>query len=284
MERTLVSDIHARTRPSPYTNNASGVVREKVDILFGKTVDNKTRTELCTLIYYPEMKMKDMKKTTEDMREWYMITLYRLIEVCRLCSSKYTRSKVRKALPKDFEYILDELLNTSNESQNKQDYYEKIISTIIDIDRADSFIIALASVIKRMVGGQAACGGRCFRPRAACRCDTGQADVPPFRGYTVGQPRRAVDGRGLGQRGVHSGSAQHKHKIRQYRFCGKRLRHKPQAAGALCAGDVYRRYRRRGPYAQGNSHNTVQAGRRDNKAQVGIRYGRQAAAGKDKLR
>lgn len=147
----FISDIHGEDEAFCHIlNNASGVIREKVDMLFAKTVDSKTRTELCTLIYYPELKIKDISANVEDMREWYMITLYRMIEVCRFCASKYTRSKVRKALPKDFEYILDELLNTNNESVNKQDYYEKIISTIIDIDRADAFISALAKVIKRM--------------------------------------------------------------------------------------------------------------------------------------
>ncbi|MDL2237998.1 fructose-1,6-bisphosphatase [Christensenellaceae bacterium OttesenSCG-928-K19] len=147
----FVSDIHGEDEAFCHIlNNASGVIREKVDILYSKTVSSKTRTELCTLIYYPEQKIKEVRKKKEDMREWYMITLYRMIEVCRLCASKYTRSKVRKALPKDFEYILDELLHTNDESLNKQDYYEKIISTIIDIDRADEFIIALSGVIKRM--------------------------------------------------------------------------------------------------------------------------------------
>ncbi len=147
----FVSDIHGEDEAFCHIlNNASGVIREKVDILYAKTVDSKGRTELCTLIYYPELKIKDIQQEAEDMREWYMITLYRLIEVCRLCASKYTRSKVRKALPKDFEYIIDELLHTNDESVNKQDYYEKIISTIIEIDRADAFIIALANIIKRL--------------------------------------------------------------------------------------------------------------------------------------
>ncbi len=148
----FVSDIHGEDEAFCHIlNNASGVIREKVDILFDKTVDSRSRTELCTLIYYPEPKIGEIAGQVEDMREWYMITLYRLIEVCKLCASKYTRSKVRKTLPKDFEYIIDELLHTNYESANKQNYYENIISTIIDIDRADAFIIALAKVIKRLV-------------------------------------------------------------------------------------------------------------------------------------
>ncbi len=148
----FMSDIHGEDAAFCHIlANASGVIREKIDLLFEKTADGKTRTELCTLIYYPEHKLKEIAKATEDMREWYTITLYRLIEVCRLCASKYTRSKVRKALPKDFEYIIDELLHTNYESGDKQSYYEHIISTIIDIDRADAFVIALSAVIKRLV-------------------------------------------------------------------------------------------------------------------------------------
>ncbi|MEG2188827.1 MAG: fructose-1,6-bisphosphatase, partial [Christensenella sp.] len=146
----FVSDIHGEDAAFCHIlNNASGVIREKADILFGKTLAVSERTELCTLIYYPEQKLDELRQKADD--EWYRITLYRLIEVCRLCASKYTRSKVRKALPKDFEYIIDELLHTSADDKDKQGYYEHIISTITDIGRADAFVIALASVIKRLV-------------------------------------------------------------------------------------------------------------------------------------
>lgn len=149
----FVSDIHGESDAFTHIlNNASGVIREKVDTLFSRAMDKKTRTELCTLIYYPELKLKEIVqgRSDEDLQEWYMITLYRLIEVCRYFSSKYTRSKVRKALPKDFEYILEELLNVSNDTENKQDYYENIVQTIISIGRADAFISALSGVIKRL--------------------------------------------------------------------------------------------------------------------------------------
>ena len=146
----FVSDIHGEDEAFCHIlNNASGVIREKVDRLFEKTLSTRERTELCTLIYYPDRKLEELRREIDD--EWYQITLYRMIEVCRLCASKYTRSKVRKALPKDFEYIIDELLHTSADDKDKQGYYEHIISTITDIGRADAFIIALASVIKRLV-------------------------------------------------------------------------------------------------------------------------------------
>lgn len=146
----FVSDIHGEDEAFCHIlNNASGVIREKVDLLFEKTLTAWQRTELCTLIYYPDRKLEELRGETDD--EWYRITLYRMIEVCRLCASKYTRSKVRKALPKDFEYIIDELLHTPSDDKDKRAYYEHIISTITDIGRADAFIIALASVIKRLV-------------------------------------------------------------------------------------------------------------------------------------
>ena len=148
----FVSDIHGEADAFCHIlNNASGVIREKVDMLFEKTLSSKERTELCTLIYYPERKLENIKKNADDLAEWYRITLYRMIDICRLCASKYTRSKVRKALPKDFEYIIDELLHTSHGDKDKQGYYEHIISTIIEIGRSDAFITALAGVIKRLV-------------------------------------------------------------------------------------------------------------------------------------
>jgi fructose-1,6-bisphosphatase III len=148
----FISDIHGEDEAFCHIlNNTSGVIREKVDRLFEKTVSSQMRTELCTLIYYPEQKIEKIKKQESNMEEWYKITLYRLIDVCRLCASKYTRSKVRKALPVDFEYIIDELLHTNYDEKDKQSYYENIVSTIIHINRADAFIIALAGVIKRLV-------------------------------------------------------------------------------------------------------------------------------------
>ncbi|MEG1859713.1 MAG: fructose-bisphosphatase class III, partial [Christensenellaceae bacterium] len=134
----FISDVHGEDEAFCHIlNNASGVIREKVNMLFEKNVSTKTRTELCTLIYYPERKLDDIKQSEADLDEWYRITLYRLIDVCRLCASKYTRSKVRKTLPKDFEYIIDELMHTDYDDKDKHDYYENIVSTIISIHRSD---------------------------------------------------------------------------------------------------------------------------------------------------
>ena len=147
----FISDIHGEYEAFNHIlNSCSGVVKEKLDELFGTSLPRSERDELSTLIYYPEEKLALIAKQTSDLNEWYRITLHRLIEVCRWVSSKYTRSKVRKALPKDYAYIIDELLHTHYDEADKRDYYENIINTIIDIDQAPSFIEAVCEVIKRM--------------------------------------------------------------------------------------------------------------------------------------
>ena len=108
------------------------------------------RKNLATLIYYPEEKLNIVKKSNVNLEEWYKITLYRLIEVTRAVSSKYTRSKVRKAMPQGFDYIIDELLHLQGEDYNKELYYNQIIDSIIDLNAADKFIVAISELIKRM--------------------------------------------------------------------------------------------------------------------------------------
>ncbi|MBE7039730.1 MAG: fructose-1,6-bisphosphatase [Ruminococcaceae bacterium] len=142
----FVSDIHGEYEEFLHIlKNASGVIKTKIDETFGKTLPAKERNGLATLIYYPEEKLKSISPD----HEWYSITLYRLIEVCKQVAAKYTRSKVRKALPKDFEYIIDELLHCDGIATNKEFYYTEIIETIIALGRADAFIIQLAKLIQR---------------------------------------------------------------------------------------------------------------------------------------
>ena len=142
----FVSDIHGEYEEFLHIlKNASGVIKIKIDETFGKSLTSKERNGLATLIYYPEEKLKSI----EPDHEWYTITLYRLIEVCKQVAAKYTRSKVRKALPKDFEYIIDELLHCEANATNKEFYYSEIIETIITLGRADAFIIQLAKLIQR---------------------------------------------------------------------------------------------------------------------------------------
>ena len=147
----FISDVHGEFEAFQHIlNSASGVVREKLDVLFGSTMTRSELNQLATLIYYPAEKLEEIEREGHDMREWYRITFHRLIEVCCLVSSKYTRSKVRKAMPPEYAYIIDELIHTHYEDNDKRDYYENIISTIIDLDRASNFLIQLCKLIKRM--------------------------------------------------------------------------------------------------------------------------------------
>ncbi|MGN1298004.1 MAG: fructose-1,6-bisphosphatase [Clostridia bacterium] len=148
----FLSDIHGEYAPFEHIlNNGGGIIKSKIDDIFGNTITKKERATLATLIYYPEEKLKLMKKEVTDLNEWYNITLYRLVEVAKKVSSKYTRSKVRKAITSGFEYVIDELLNSqAGNEKDKERYYKAIINTIIQLNQADSFIIAISDLIKRM--------------------------------------------------------------------------------------------------------------------------------------
>lgn len=147
----FISDVHGEYESFTHMlKNASGVIKRKIDDVFGNSLRESEKAALATLIYYPEQKIELIKNAEEDLEDWYKINLYRLIELCRVVSSKYTRSKVRKALPQDFAYIIEELLHEHDSTINKHEYYNGIISTIIDIDRAGEFIVAISKVIQRL--------------------------------------------------------------------------------------------------------------------------------------
>ena len=147
----FISDVHGEHEAFLHIlNSCSGVIREQLDVLFKDSVTHSELEQLATLIYYPEEKLEQLKPEIPDLDEWYRITLYRLIELCRAVSSRYSRSKVRKALPPDYAYIIEELLHTHSDEFDKQDYYKNIISTIVEIGQAPDFISSLAAVIKRM--------------------------------------------------------------------------------------------------------------------------------------
>ena len=148
----FLSDIHGEYRAfSHVLRNGSGAVRKKIDDVFGHTLSTADKMSLATLIYYPQKKFELVKQQEEDMENWYKITLYRLIEVCKTVSSKYTRSKVRKALPEDYAYVIEELITEKQEVLNKEAYYEAIVNTIVELGQTDNFIVALAELIQRLV-------------------------------------------------------------------------------------------------------------------------------------
>ena len=147
----FMSDLHGEDEAFRHIlNNCSGVVREKVDAAFGHTVPERERAWFAAMIYYPEEKIEEVKKSGADMTDWYSITLYRLTETARLVASKYTRSRVRAALPEGYADVLDELLYTSLEEKDKAAYVQNIVTTIVETDCADEVIGALCALIKRL--------------------------------------------------------------------------------------------------------------------------------------
>ena len=148
----FMSDLHGEYEAFHHIiNNCAGVIKEKIDRIFSGKLSQQERKELCTLIYYPKEKLhiyQDKKILTED---WYKLNLQYLLTVAKDVSSKYTRSKVRKAMPEEFAYIMDELLHMQVDEDNNQiEYHRQIIETIIHIQTADEFIIGLAELIKRL--------------------------------------------------------------------------------------------------------------------------------------
>ena len=144
------SDLHGEYEAFLHLlKSASGMIRSKIDMIFGKTLNTSAREELASLIYYPEQRMKLLRADGELDDEWRKLTIYRLIQVCEAVSAKYTRSRVRKRMPQEFSYVLDELLNVT-EDINKDFYYEEIIHSILDTGIADSFITALCYLIQSL--------------------------------------------------------------------------------------------------------------------------------------
>lgn len=147
----FLTDIHGEHEAfSHVLKNGSGSVRRKIDDVFGNTMSSRDKQSLATLIYYPKEKMDRIKQEEDNMEDWYKITLYRLIEVCKRTASKYTRSKVRKALPPDFAYVIEELITEKSVITDKESYYNSIVTTIIRIGRAEKFIVALSELIQRL--------------------------------------------------------------------------------------------------------------------------------------
>ncbi len=148
----FLTDIHGEYEQFNHVlKNGSGSVRRKIDEEFGNSISSRDKKSLATLIYYPEAKLEIVEKDTENLEDWYRISLYRLVRIIKRVSSKYTRSKVRKALPQDFAYVIEELITEKEEIQDKEAYYNEIIHTIIRIGRAPQFIAALSHLIQRLV-------------------------------------------------------------------------------------------------------------------------------------
>lgn len=150
----FLADLHGEYEAFQHVlRNASGTIKRKVGEIFNETLGLREQKELCTLIYYPDRKLQLVKNDIDDIDElndWYFITINRLVKVCRNVSSKYTRSKVHKALPDDFSYIIQELMHESSTEPNKQAYVDVIVKTIISTERADDFVVALCNLIQQL--------------------------------------------------------------------------------------------------------------------------------------
>lgn len=148
----FLTDLHGEFEQFDHVlKNGSGSVRKKIDELFGHQMTHKDKKSFATLIYYPKEKLEIIAATEDNMEDWYTITLHRLVQMAKYVSSKYTRSKVRKALPDEFRYVIEELITEKAEVQDKEAYYNAIIATIIRVGKASDFIVALCELIQRLV-------------------------------------------------------------------------------------------------------------------------------------
>lgn len=148
----FLTDIHGEYEAFNHVlKNGSGAVRQKIDEVFGDNLNTFEKKELATVIYYPKEKIEFLAKELKNMDKWYKTIIYRLIEICSVVSSKYTSSKVRKAMPKDFSYIIQEIIYERKELRNKREYIANIIDTIISIGRAKEFVIAISNLIQRLI-------------------------------------------------------------------------------------------------------------------------------------
>ncbi len=145
----FLSDIHGESETFLHIlRNASGVIRTKIDLAFGDRIPFAEKNRLAALIYYPERVLRIHDDSRDEV--WYRETIYQLIEVSKLVAAKYTRSKVRKAMPSDYRYIIDELINMPEHSINKANYYKNIVSSIIELGNAERFIIELSRLIQNL--------------------------------------------------------------------------------------------------------------------------------------
>lgn len=148
----FLSDLHGESKAFKHVlKNASGVIRRKVDEVFGMSMREADKNELCSLIYYPEEKLQLIKEKETDLDDWYRITIHQIVAVARVVSVKYTRSKVRKLLPPDFSYVIEELLHESVTEADRHEYYNAVINSIVKINRSEELIIAICNLIHSLV-------------------------------------------------------------------------------------------------------------------------------------
>ena len=230
----FITDIHGEYDQFQHViRNGSGAIKRKIEEEFGNAISAGEKKAIATLIYYPEQKLEQVLKTEENMEDWYKVSLYRLIRICKSASSKYTRSKVRKALPKDFAYVIEELLTGRPDVSDQEAYYNEIIRSVIRRQGAGACDCVLQSD-PQACGGSSACGGRYFRQGTLPESDYGYLDAAPFRGYSVGEPRYLLDGSGGGKQTLHLQRDPYLCQVRQSEPFRGRIRHQSGAARQTC--------------------------------------------------
>lgn len=148
----FITDVHGEYEQYQHIlRNGSGAIKRKIDEEFRDIIGSREKKKLATLIYYPEQTLEQIERTEDNLDDWYRIMLCRLIVLCKKASSKYTRSKVRKALPKDFAYVIEELLSGRPDETDQEEYYNAILDTIIQTGRVDELIVALSNLVRRFV-------------------------------------------------------------------------------------------------------------------------------------
>ena len=148
----FITDIHGEYDQFQHVmKNGSGAIKRKIEDEFGNSLSVAEKKGIAILIYYPELKLKQVLKTEDNLEDWYKVTLYRLIRICKCASSKYTRSKVRKALPKDFAYVIEELLTGRPDVSDQEAYYNEIINSVIRTGRASELVVAFCNLIRRLI-------------------------------------------------------------------------------------------------------------------------------------
>lgn len=199
----FLSDLHGEHAAFLHIlHNASGVIKRKINDLYGDILSSHERDMLSTLIYYPDEKLALLKKQGVVNAEWYRLTIYRLLEVCRMCSVKYTRKRVRDAMPREMGALMEEMLLSDN-TPDKEGYYREVMQSILETGQSDAMIIALSGVIQVLAIDRLHIIGDILRPRAARRPHHGRAGKLPSGRCAVGQPRYCMDGRGGAVRSLH---------------------------------------------------------------------------------
>ena len=196
----FITDIHGEYDQFQHViRNGSGAIKRKIEEEFGNAISAGEKKAIATLIYYPEQKLEQVLKTEENMEDWYKVSLYRLIRICKSASSKYTRSKVRKALPKDFAYVIEELLTGRPDVSDQEAYYNEIIRSVIRTGRAPELVIAFCNLIRRLVVDHLHVVGDIFDrgPYPNLIMDTfaalALASIPPSESVMKENPRKSTD-------------------------------------------------------------------------------------------